>query len=163
MDVQSFKGSFTDFVRQNRFEVQIGGLAADKLRFHCRAASLPASTVGTIEVPYAGRQIKIPGDRTYATWDITVILDKPMTIRDQLYDWHERINQTVANVGPGAVEAIKEDGIVTALAVSGERLKSYNMVGMWPTEVGDIQFSQDGTDTLAELTVTFNYDWFTRG
>ena len=35
-----------------------------KFPFMCRAAQMPASTLGMIEVPYFGRKIKIAGDRT---------------------------------------------------------------------------------------------------
>jgi hypothetical protein len=37
---------------------------AKKFSFSCRAAELPAATIGTVEVPYFGRRIKIAGDRT---------------------------------------------------------------------------------------------------
>ena len=47
--------------------------AADlKFPFMCRAAQMPASTLGMIEVPYFGRKIKIAGDRTDTLEEFTV-------------------------------------------------------------------------------------------
>ena len=44
-------------------------------QFMCKAAQLPASVVGQIDVPYRGRQMKIAGDRTYENWTVTIIND----------------------------------------------------------------------------------------
>ena len=42
-------------------------------QFFIKAAQLPASTIGFIEVPYKGRKVKRPGDRTFAEWTLTVL------------------------------------------------------------------------------------------
>ena len=47
-----------------------------KIPFMARAAQIPASTVGTIEVGYFGRKIKIAGDRTFAEWTVTITNDE---------------------------------------------------------------------------------------
>ena len=39
-----------------------------KVPFMARAAQLPASTLGTIEVPYFGRKIRLAGDRTSVSY-----------------------------------------------------------------------------------------------
>ena len=44
--------------------------------FLCRSAGIPASTIGTVEVPFRGRVIKLPGDRTFESWTITVMADE---------------------------------------------------------------------------------------
>ena len=64
-------------------------------QFMCKAAQLPASVVGQIDVPYRGRQMKIAGDRTYENWSVTIINDacdvKPQRFSDrianQLVSW----------------------------------------------------------------------------
>ena len=59
--------------------------AADlKFPFMCRAAQMPASTLGTIEVPYFGRKVKIAGDRTFAEWTVTLIQDEDMIVRNSI-------------------------------------------------------------------------------
>ena len=62
-----------------------------------KAAQLPASTLGTIEVPYRGRKIKVPGDRTFAEWQITVLADGDFQLRDKFEDRYDKINFTITN------------------------------------------------------------------
>ena len=64
-NIQDFKGSFDDLARANRYRVS--GFGAPRgMQYMARTASAPASTIGTVEAPYQGRIIKLPGDRTYA-------------------------------------------------------------------------------------------------
>lgn len=160
MNVNGFKSSFQDFLRLNRFEVQINRLNGQKLKFHVKSAGLPGSTIPAIPVPYMGRQIKIPGDRTYEDWNVNVMLDSTGQIRTDLYNWHEEINQTVGNVGPSAVNSIKSDGLITTFKYDGSPSLKYNFIGLFPTTVGNIEYSKDSNDTIAEVQVTFALDWF---
>ena len=63
-----------------------------KVPFMARAAQIPASTIGTIEVPYFGRKIKIAGDRTFAEWTVTVVNDEDFLIRNAMEEWMQNIN-----------------------------------------------------------------------
>ena len=55
--------------RNSLFQVTIqnpaNGVADIKVPFLVKAAQIPASTLGTIEVPYFGRKIRLAGDRTF--------------------------------------------------------------------------------------------------
>ena len=55
------------------FQVQItnpvNAIADLKTPFMVQAAAIPESTLGTIEIPYFGRKVKIGGDRTFAESD----------------------------------------------------------------------------------------------
>ena len=92
--------SITDFrstgiakggARPNLFEVQISGLPnapfvtalgnGDKtFAFSCKASSIPAQTIGVVEVPYFGRSIKVPGNKTFDNWTVTIINDEEFLI-----------------------------------------------------------------------------------
>ena len=72
-NLTSFKGKIGYGVRPNLFMVQVTDLESnlndsDKVKgtdadftFLCRSAGIPASTLGTVEVPFRGRVIKLPG------------------------------------------------------------------------------------------------------
>ena len=47
-----------------------------------RHASLPASNIANIDVPFRGRIFKVAGDRTIENWSITVINDEDFAIRN---------------------------------------------------------------------------------
>ena len=75
--------------KRNQFKVtmpfpgyaQVGGEIED-LAFLCTSTTIPAMTVGNINVPFRGRQIKIAGDRTFADWSITVLNDTNFKLRN---------------------------------------------------------------------------------
>ena len=77
MNIDKFKEALSQGgVRKNLFRVQgnIGNTSLPtKVGFLCKAASLPASTIAPIEVPYRGRKLKLPGDREYAEWSLTFV------------------------------------------------------------------------------------------
>jgi len=81
------------------------GGPAGKMEFLCKAASLPASTIGTIEVPFRGRILKIPGDRTFAEWQLTILNDNDFAIKNAFEEWMNLINSHVGNVGPSGILA----------------------------------------------------------
>ena len=64
-------GGAADAAESEAASAPFGGNLATLL---VKAANIPASTVGVIEVPYRGRTIKIAGDRTFEPWTVTVLL-----------------------------------------------------------------------------------------
>lgn len=160
MNVNAFKSSFADFSRPNLFEVAVTRLNGQKMRFHCKAASLPGSVIQAVKVPYMGRTIPIPGDREYEDWSVTVMLDKDMTIRRDLYNWHEECNSSVGNIGPGAVSAVKSDGTVKAIMKDGSTGIQFRLIGLLLTNVAGVDFSRDSTNAISEVQATFAYDYF---
>ena len=104
-NLTSFKGKIGYGIRPNLFMVQVTDLEenlneSDKVKgsdadftFLCRSAGIPASTIGTVEVPFRGRVIKLPGDRTFESWTITVMADESMDVRAYFEKWMEKLNK----------------------------------------------------------------------
>ena len=42
--------------------------ATEKAQFLVKTAQIPASTIGSIDVPFRGRMLKVAGDRTFEPW-----------------------------------------------------------------------------------------------
>ena len=85
--------------RANQFSVEITGRSPavkNEMSFMCRSAQIPALTMGEIAVPYRGRQIFVPGDRTYDAWTVTIYNDANFSIRDDLERWQNEI-QDIGN------------------------------------------------------------------
>jgi hypothetical protein len=161
MNINNFKGSFESLARPTLFRVYGLGAGRD-LEFMCKAAQLPATNMGIIEVPYMGRKVKIAGDRTYEDWTITVMNKTDFAIRNHFEDWLSRINDPVLNVGTSVPSAYKEDGFVDQLDSNGNVLVTYQMVGMFPTNVAPIELSWETNDAVEEFTVTFAMDYHVR-
>ncbi len=143
-----------------------GGGPSRKLQFLCKAASLPASTIGTIEIPFRGRQLKVAGDRTFEEWSLTIINDTDFSIRNAFEEWANLINAHVANVGPSGLNSYIQQAQVEQFTREGPSLnptslKTYLFEGCWPSAVSAVDLSYESTDAIEEFTVTLQYQYWT--
>ena len=149
-----------DYARANLFHVIItGDKPTISVEMMCKTASLPAATVGVIEVPYQNRKMKVPGDRTFADWTATIINDEGYMIRKHFLEWQKNIVgfrdfKTSESVGkahrPILIQPIKRSG--------GDTSHNVTVYG-WPSEIGAIDLSWETADTIQEYTVTFAISW----
>ena len=154
-------------VRSNQFKVtmpfpgyaQVGGEIED-LAFLCRATVIPAMTVGNINVPFRGRQIKIAGDRTFEDWSVTVINDTDFKLRNAFERWQNGINNMTDNEGLTNPVDYQVDIFVDQLDRNGATLKSYTLRGAFPTSLADIDLSYTDNNSIETFTTTFTYQYF---
>lgn len=166
-------------IRPHLFEVSgdIGGgsQTRESQSFHIKAASLPASSLGIIEVPYRGRKVKIPGDRTFAEWSITILCRSDMQMRNDFEAWSENINKHIENVsgdhqpmenqgqGVNAEQSVFTEWGISQLDRAGSVVKDYRFYGVWPSEIGAVELDYETTDSVAEFPVTLQYTYWTTG
>lgn len=154
-------------VRTNLFKVTgsipAPGFDQRAASFLIKAAQLPASSLGTIEVPFRGRKIKLPGDRTFQDWQITVLSDVNLSLRSAFEFWSAQFNSHVGNVSAGpdiTTVALMPTWQVTQLTRTGDPLRTYSFIGCFPSEIGAIELSYENNDQIAEFPVTLNYSWW---
>ena len=164
--INSFKSlvSTTDFARPALFQVFIStppGVAAliPFSPFLVRSASLPASQVGQVSIPYGGRTIKIAGERTYGDWSTTVMNDEGFIIRNAVEQWIDIINQKTTNFRAFPSE-YKVDLTVTQYSKKGPPLKLVKLVGCFPTAVSEIGLDWASADAIEEFSITWSYDYW---
>ena len=153
--------------RANQFKVtmpfpgyaQVGGEIED-LAFLCTTAQIPAMTVGNVNVPFRGRQIKIAGDRTFGDWSITVLNDTNFKLRNAFERWQNGINNMSDNEGLSNPVDYQVDAFVDQLDRNGNTLKSYTLRGAFPTEVAAIDLNFGTNDEVETFGVTFQYQYF---
>lgn len=159
--IQDVKRRFNEYQRANRFQVVINGQGFDQdLEIVVKSSNTPNSTNGVVIFPYRGRQIKYAGDRVYSTWTATVSDDLQHTYRRLFETWNEAIaNAADTNAVDGA------DADVTVLVQSLDRndnvTMEWTLFNVRITELGEIAWAQDSNDTIAEYTVTLDYDYHT--
>ena len=151
--------------RPNLFNVKMNFPAyalgdAELTSFMCKAAALPASTVGLITVPFRGRQLKIAGDRTFETWSVTVINDTDFSVRDAMERWMNGINSHNANTGFNDPAEYQTDLSVEQLDKDGIVLKTYNFRSCFPTNIAAIELSYETVDAVEEFTVEFQVQYW---
>ena len=153
--------------RANQFKVtmpfpgyaQVGGEIED-LAFLCTATSIPAMTIGQVVVPFRGRQIKIAGDRTFATWSVTVLNDTNFKLRNAFERWQNGINNMTDGEGLTNPVDYQVDVFVDQLDRNGNTLKSYTLRGAFPTEIASIPLNYETNDAIEDFDVTFQYQYF---
>jgi hypothetical protein len=153
--------------RPTLFEVQItnpiNSIADFKIPFMIKGANLPASTVTPIEVPYFGRKLKVPGDRQFADWEVTVINDEDFAVRNSMEEWMNAINSHVGNLRNSAnlsPESYKSQGQVRQYSKTGSMIREYTFYGLFPQNVGEIALDWGTESTIEEFGLTLSYDWW---
>lgn len=179
-NINSFRSQLNSGAKPNLFKIELSaprdiddpqGLLGPQGKFSlmCRSAAIPAYSVGVIEVPFRGRRIKIPGDRTFAEWTVTVINDDKQGLRKVFDNWLKYINN------PDGEEAIRgagqtDDEVSYRSTVDihhyrsdGTISRKYILHDAFPTDVSAIDLSYDTTDAVQEFTVTFQYHFLDVG
>ena len=127
-----------------------------------RAAQIPASSITPVETHYFGRVVKFAGNRTYPEWTVTIINDEDLSIRNALEEWSHAINTPQGNLrrfSAASPALYKSDAQVTQYSKTGVPLRTYNFVGMWPSEIASIDLSFDA-EGIQEFTTTFTFDYW---
>ena len=155
--IHDFSSKFRGGVRANLFNCRVtppnrSGVE-EMFQFHCKGTSMPASTIGNIDVPYKGRQLKVPGDRTFADWTVTVFNDSDMYIRGVFEEWMAKMQDHWENKADNMTPYGKAS--VTQLRRDGSDIRTYNITSLYPTEVAAIDVAWDSNDAVEEYAVTF--------
>jgi hypothetical protein len=166
MNIDSFKNALSKGgVRSNLYRVQgnIGNTSLPtKVGYLCKSAQLPATTIESIEVPYRGRTLKLPGDRSYAEWTLSFMCDGDFELRNAFEKWMDDINRTVDNTASDDLNLtgpLFPDWKIDQLDRQGNPIKSYQFFHCWVSEVSAVDVSFDSTD-LMEFDVTLQYTYF---
>ena len=172
--ISDFKGALIGGgARPNLFEVELTTLPAgiswnaSDFSYMCKAATLPASNIANIDIPFRGRIFKVAGDRTIDPWTVTIINDENFNLRNAFEEWTDLIAKLENNMGATDPEAYMVNAKVyqlgrgstpNAKSNSGSAnsvLKEYEFYNIWPSTVAAIDLSYDSTDTIEEFTVDF--------
>jgi hypothetical protein len=160
-----------DGARPNLFQVSLtfptvasnSVAAGQKTTFMAKAAQLPGSTVGTVPMFYFGRELKFAGNRTFTDWTLQIINDEDFTVRNSIESWMNAINSHAGNVRNAAAAnpaGYTVDATVTQYGKTGEPLKTYKFVGLYPLDLAPIDLDWGSNDTIEEYAVTFAYQWW---
>ena len=157
-----------------------------EFQFMCKAAALPASTLGVVEVPFRGRVFKVAGDKTFDTWTVTIINDEDFLLRSRFEQWVNGMNKLSDGSGATNPGAYMGDAYVKQLGRGYNRgaesirntkdannsnpadntakpLRTYFLHDIWPSNVSAIDLSYDTTDTVEEFQVEFQVQYMSIG
>ena len=119
-----------------------------KTRFLVKAAALPASNIGPIEVPFRGRVLKLAGDRTFDTWTITVLNDTDFSIRSAFEKWMNSMNRMEDATGTQDPAFYQSDAYVYQLDRDGSTLRTYRFHDVFPNNLSSMDLNYESTDPV---------------
>ena len=164
--------------RANLFDVTIAGAGATthlaggvaQFKFACKAAAIPAMAVGVVEVPYFGRTVKVPGNKTFENWTTTIINDEGFEIRNSFEKWiaamgtHKENVVAIGGGTTGGTSSLYGSASVSQYAkAGGTALQTYEFVNIFPVSLSEIALAWDSNDAIEEFTIEFAYDYWTHG
>lgn len=150
-------------------QIPLGIAAAADFPFLCQASEIPGESVGTIGVKYFGRTLTYAGDRSYSPLTLTIINDEDFKIRKALEAWMNAIQgrstSTSAfdggiNAGGYATEAEVRQYTRNDNGQGGVPTHAYKFIGLFPTELGNIQLSWESENQIETFTCQFQYQWW---
>ena len=172
LGVLEFQSKIKGAVRPNLFSVTHNfpdvGITIEKglETYMCKSAALPASTVGTVELPFRGRVIKVPGDRTFESWTATFYMDDAFELRGAYEKWVELTNSVDANTASASMADVLQDITVTQMdkfngsASQFKDIRQYKLVKGFPVSVSQVSLAYDNNDSFEEFDVEFAYQYF---
>ena len=136
--------------------------------FLVKATTIPASTIGSYDVFYHGKTIHVAGDRSFDTWDTTIINDEDFGIRNSLESWMAAISNHTLNtrdknlfqsndMSEGSSAKYKSSLKVTQYSKAGDDLRTYIFKGAWPSALSTINLDWSSQE-IEEFTCTWMYD-----
>ena len=177
--IDDFKASVVnDFARPNLFQVDLNFPATLGIstfgNFTVRAANLPASQIGVVEVPFRGRVLKIAGDRTFEPWTITVMNDSKFSMRNAFELWANSIQAANENFTAAGTlgDATDSTGYFADMLVhqlsrdiksdseNPKILKSYKFYNVFPSNVSAIDLDFGNNDAIEEFTVELQVQYW---
>ncbi len=176
-DISTFRsgGLKLGGARPNLFDVQITGaqvppaVTATEFMLLCKIASIPTSTINVIEVPYFGRTVKIPGNRTFDNLSVTVMNDEDFKIRNGIEQWMNQLNAHQSNksdvAGAGQSNNLSGGLVIKHYNRSGSLTDKgvWTFVSVYPVALGEIGLDWGTNDQIEEFSIDFAYDYWTHG
>ena len=128
--------------------------------FMIKGAQFPSSVVAPVPVLFRGRQLQLAGDRTFEPVSLTVINDTGFEVRNAFERWMNGINEHNNNSGLSNPTDYMADMIIEQLNKQGEVTKTYDLRGVFPTNLSTIELSYDNENQIEEFTVEMQVQYW---
>jgi len=148
------------------------GVARAKLPFLCQISVIPGTTLGTVTVPYFGRELYYAGDRKFEPLTITILNDEDFLIRHALEEWGRQITAHSYTTGMFAGGIASARGAATSYATRAQvrqlsrnengngPQQRYIFEGIFPVALGEIEVNWEAYDQIEKFTCQFRYQWW---
>ena len=154
--------------RANQFRITITpppgiaiGLDVRRTSFLVTTAAIPDIAMNFIAVPFRGRNIQYPGDRSDpGDWTTTFYNDTDFMIRNAMERWQNGINDYANNTGVTSPADYQTDLFIEQLDADDTILKTYIFRNAYPLTVGAIELTSAEAGEIETFPVTWRYQHF---
>jgi len=163
MSIQKFYAAAQaqEFARDFQFRVQALGPFTENDLIYIETASLPGKTVSNHQVPYMGLNFNIPGAVVYTgseSWAITFRCDEGINVRNKLENWMKQIFDDETSTGKYGVPV--EIATMDLLGKDLNPVRRYQFIGIYPTDLGPIEYDIKGSGDIRTFTATLAYQFW---
>ena len=139
------------------FRGENGAVVPSGLDIRAKGAQLPTAEMGIMEIPYKGRKVKIPAERSFSEWTVTVMETNDMNVRRSFEKWmsvmdaEDEIKRNTAALSTIDVILLKGDNSTPSI--------TYTLYGAFPSSLASVDLSFDEQTAPVEYSVTFQYSY----
>ena len=154
------------FLSNNKFEFVLRRIP--NFTFLVQSISLPSVGLqsSSVNTPYA--TISVPGNQmTYSPLNVTFIMDEDMKSWIEIFWWMYQLGNPVSfnkrgNLRDNAIgiDAVVADATRQIKTNSNNPNLKINFYGLYPTDLGEIQFTSTEGQEFQTCSVTFNYTYY---
>jgi len=159
----------TGFSKPYLFEIIIPRIVLDdsaslheNIKLYAKTASIPSQLINQIQVPFQGRLVKLPGEKQFQDWTVTIINDEGYTMRNFFEGWAEMIssNKNAERNNQKILADLLKDIQVTQLDTGDKEVQSYVLINAFPINIGPAELNWESINSTQDFTVTFAYQYF---
>ena len=161
-----------DFSRDHQMRViniGPGGFITKEDNVYITTAVLPGYAIANQAVPFMGMQFNIPGSGNFPgsdAWAVTFRCDAQLNIRQKVIDWQKSVFNAFPDDTLNSVGAYGPKGTDTYVKLAvfdrdGRTVRGVNLIGCYPTLVGEIAYDATQNGNVVTMGVTLAYQWWT--
>lgn len=130
---------------------------ARTLRLMCKTGVKPGSTLEEVLKEAFGHQLNYAGRKIFShTLSTEYNENSEMAVYKQLEAWHDFVRATQTQLGSRKADyAVK--AIFRIFDMDGSVVAEYNIFGVWPKQVPDLQFS--GAAQAVPVSIEWSFDY----
>lgn len=162
--ISALKDKLKQGQRPNKYKIDVQqpqGASVDlkNMNILCTQASFPGVSIAPIEVFQQGRKLVLPGHTEYdGTWDVTCYQTEGHDLRKELIKWKDYIDNFKENKHRSdPLDSTSGGTSVTQLDALGNNAITYEFQGLFPSQIGQVDLSDDSQNQIQTFSVTFSY------
>ena len=154
------------FLSNNKFDFVLRRIP--NFTYFVQAVNLPSMSLQstTINTPFSA--LSVPGNQiNFGTLTLTFMVDEDMQSWLELYNWIVQLgnpkgyNKTGTLTGkPGSVTSRTSDATLFIKSNSNNSNLRFDFVDVYPTDLGEMNFTTTDNQEFVTSTVTFNYGYY---